>query len=77
MSRAILDASLLVQAVVKEEFTDMVLKLLQRLEEVIVPPLALYEAGNALVILSRRGLIGREEAVEKYKLIASMPTLKV
>lgn len=51
---AVLDDSLLVQAVMREKRMEAALKLLETLRKIYAPPLIFYEAGNTLVALARR-----------------------
>ena len=73
--RAVLDASILTQTVVKEKYTELALKLVGKLKRIYVPSLALYEIGNALVMLTHRGFITKEGAIRKFKSLMSIPTL--
>lgn len=72
---AVLDASILVQTIVRERYTDIALKLVGGLKAIHVPTLALYEVGNALVILTHKNLITKEDAVRKFNSVSSIPTL--
>ncbi|MEM3608047.1 MAG: type II toxin-antitoxin system VapC family toxin [Candidatus Bathyarchaeia archaeon] len=76
-SRAVLDASILIQTIVREKYTDVALKLVSMLEEIYAPSLILYEIGNALVILKRRNFITKEDAVRKFNYVKSIPTLNI
>lgn len=76
-SGAVLDASILAQTVVKEEYTELALRLIGRLESIYAPPLILYEIGNALVTLVRRGFITKGDALRKFKSLTAIPTLNV
>lgn len=76
-SRAVLDASILIQTIVREKYTDVALKLVSMLEEIYAPPLILYEIGNALVILKRRNFITKEDAMRKFNYVKSIPTLNI
>ena len=75
--KAVLDASILIQTVVREKYTDDTLNLVGVLEEIFVPSLVFYEISNAMVILTRRALIAREDAIRKYNSITSIPTLRI
>ena len=72
-----LDASILAQTVVKEEYTELALRLIGRLESIYAPPLILYEIGNALVTLVRRGFITKGDALRKFKSLTAIPTLNI
>jgi len=76
-SGAVLDASILAQTVVKEEYTELALRLIGRLESIYAPPLILYEIGNALVTLVRRGFITKEDVLRKFKSLTAIPTLNI
>jgi len=76
-SGAVLDASILAQTVVKEEYTELALRLIGRLESIYAPPLILYEIGNALVTLVRRGFITKGDALRKFKSLTAIPTLNI
>ncbi|MBS7645377.1 type II toxin-antitoxin system VapC family toxin [Candidatus Bathyarchaeota archaeon] len=76
-SRAVLDASILIQTIVREKYTDVALKLVSMLEEIYAPSLILYEIGNALVILKRRNFITKEDAMRKFNYVKSIPTLNI
>jgi len=75
--KAVLDASILIQTIVREKYTDTALKLLSTLKAIHVPSLILYEIGNALVILTRKNLIIKEDAIRKFKSFSSIPTLNI
>jgi len=75
--KAVLDASVLLQTVVREKYSEKAIALLKMLKEIIAPSILLYEVGNALMILSRRGFISKEEAVRKFNRITSVPTLRI
>jgi len=75
--KAVLDASILIQTLVREKHTDTALKLLSTLKAIHVPSLILYEIGNALVILTRKNLITKEDAIRKFKSFSSIPTLNI
>ncbi|MBS7638750.1 type II toxin-antitoxin system VapC family toxin [Candidatus Bathyarchaeota archaeon] len=77
LNKAILDASMLIQTLVRERYTDTALKLVGMLKAICVPSLILYEIGNALVILTRKNLITKEDAVRKFKSFSSIPTLNI
>ena len=74
---AVLDASVLIQAVVREKYSDDVLSLVNVLDDIFASSLIFYEVGNALVLLMRRGLISREDALRKFEVVQSIPTLNV
>jgi len=76
-SGAVLDASILAQTVVKEEYTELALRLIGRLESIYAPPLILYEIGNALMTLVRRGFITKEDVLRKFKSLTAIPTLNI
>lgn len=76
-SDAVLDASLLVQAVIREKHTDAALRLLETLKKIYAPPLIFYEVGNTLVSLARRNLISKEDALRKLSFTRRIPTLTV
>ena len=76
-SEAVLDTSILTQTVVKEEHTELALRLIEKLKSIYAPPLALYEIGNALVILVRRGFITKKDALRKFKSLTAIPTLDI
>jgi len=75
--KAVLDASILIQTLVREKYTDTALKLVSTLQAIYVPSLILYEIGNALVILTRKNLIIKEDAIRKFKSVSSIPTLNI
>jgi len=75
--KAVLDTSILIQTLVREKYTDTALKLLSTLKAIYVPSLILYEIGNALVILTRKNLIIKEDAIRKFKSVSSIPTLNI
>lgn len=77
LRRAVLDASILVQTIVKEKYTDTSLNLVSTLKTIIVPSLTLYEVGNALVTLTRRQYINKDDAIRKFKTVNSIPTLDI
>ena len=77
LPKAVLDASILIQTLVREKYTDTALKLVSMLKTIHVPSLILYETGNALVILTRKNLITKEDAVMKFKTVSSIPTLNI
>ncbi|MEM3437164.1 MAG: type II toxin-antitoxin system VapC family toxin [Nitrososphaerales archaeon] len=76
-SKAVLDASILIQTIVKEKYTDIAIKLVSMLKGIYVPSLILYEIGNALVILVRKNFITKEDAIRKFNYINSIPTLNI
>lgn len=76
-TKAILDASILVQALVREKYTDVALKLVSTLKTICVPSLAAYEIGNALVILARKNFITKKDAIRKFEAVSSIPTLNI
>jgi predicted nucleic acid-binding protein len=75
--KAVLDASILIQTLVREKYTDIALKLVSMLKAIYVPSLILYEIGNALVILTRKNFITKEDAIRKFNYINSIPTLNI
>jgi len=75
--KAVLDASILIQTIVREKYTDTTLKLVSMLKAIYVPSLILYEIGNALVILTHKNLITKEDAIRKFKSVSSIPTLNI
>jgi len=77
LSKAVLDASVLVQTLVREKYTDVALKLVATLKTIYVPSLVPYEIGNTLVILARKNFITKRDAVRKFKSICSIPTLNI
>lgn len=77
LSKAVLDASVLVQTLVREKYTDVALKLVATLKTIYVPSLVPYEIGNTLVILARKNFITKKDAVRKFKSICSIPTLNI
>ena len=77
LPKAVLDASILIQTLVREKYTDIALKLVSMLKEIYVPSLILYEIGNALVILTRKNFITKEDAMRKFKSVSSIPTLNI
>lgn len=76
-SKAVLDASILIQTLIQEEYTDTALKLVGTLKAIYAPSLILYEIGNALVILTRKELITKEDAIRKFKFLSAIPTLNI
>ncbi|MEM2989076.1 MAG: type II toxin-antitoxin system VapC family toxin [Candidatus Bathyarchaeia archaeon] len=77
LAEAVLDASILIQALVRERHTDAALRLLRALKAIYAPSLALYEAANALVILARRGFMGKEDAIRRLERLRALPTLSL
>jgi len=77
LPKAVLDASTLIQTLVKEKYTDTALKLVSMLKAIYVPSLILYEIGNALVILTQKDFITKEDAIRKFKSVSSIPTLNI
>ena len=77
LSKAVLDASVLVQTLVREKYTDVALKLVATLKTIYVPSLVPYEIGNTLVILAHKNFITKKDAVRKFKSICSIPTLNI
>ena len=75
LREAVLDASILVQTVVREKYTDTSLKLVGALKVIHVPSLILYEIGNALVMLTHKKFIRKEDAIRKFNFLNSIPTL--
>ena len=76
-SEAVVDASILAQTVIKEEYTELALRLVEKLKSIYAPPLILYEIGNALVILVRRRLITKKDALRKFRSITAIPILNI
>ncbi len=76
-SKAVIDASILAQTVIKEEYTELALKLIEKLESIYAPPLILYEIGNTLIILVHRKLITKEDALRKLRFLTAIPTLNI
>jgi len=74
---AVLDASILIQTLIREKYTDTTLRLLGMLNTVYVPSLILYEIGNALVMMVRKNIITKEDAARKFKSASSIPTLRI
>ena len=77
LPRAVLDASILIQALVREKYTELALKLIGMLKAIYVPSLILYEVGNALVILTRKRFITKEDAIRKFEFFSSIPTIDI
>lgn len=77
LSEAVLDASVLIQTIVREKYTDTALKLVGMLKEIYMPPLVFYEIGNALVMLAHKNFITKEDAVRKFKSVKSIPTISI
>ena len=77
LTEAVLDASILIQTLVREKYTDIALKLVGMLRAIYVPSLILYEIGNTLVILTRKNLITKEDAIRKFESVSSIPTLNI
>lgn len=77
LAKAVLDASMLIQTLVRERYTETALKLVSMLKAIHVPSLILYEIGNALVILTRKNLITKEDALRKFNSFTSIPTLHI
>lgn len=77
LPKAVLDASILIQALVSEKHTDIALKMVSTLRTIYVPSLTLYEIGNALVILARKNFITKEDAIRKFNSVSSIPTLNI
>jgi predicted nucleic acid-binding protein len=67
--RAVLDASVLVQCVVREAYTEKAVEIISMLEDIYVPPLLFYEVGNVLVTLARRNMFEKDDAVRKLRLL--------
>jgi predicted nucleic acid-binding protein len=63
--RAVLDASVLVQCVVREAHTEKAVEIISMLEDIYVPPLLFYKVGNVLVTLARRNMFEKVDAVGK------------
>ena len=76
-SEAVLDASVLVQAVVREEYTEVALRLIGVLKTIYAPSLVLYEIANTLVMLVRRRLLAEEDAMRKFNHIIRIPTFNI
>jgi predicted nucleic acid-binding protein len=74
---AILDASVLVQILVREKYTDTAFKLVSMLRKICIPSLTLYEISNALVMLAFKNFITKEDAITKFKAFNSIPTLNI
>ena len=77
LPRAVLDASILIQTLVREKYTELALKLIGMLKAIYVPSLILYEVGNALVILTRKRFITKEDAIRKFEFFSSIPTIDI
>ncbi len=77
LREAVLDASIFIQAFVKEQYSEKALKLLGSLKTIYAPPLLPYEAGNTLIILNRRGFISREDALTLSSMILRVPNLEI
>ena len=75
--KAVLDASIFVQGFVLEENTEVAIELMGSLDRILAPPLLLYEVGNALVLLARRGLISVEEARTRLDMACRVPNLEI
>ena len=61
----------------REKYTDDALDLVSGLREILVPTLVFYEISNALVILTRRAVIDKEDTSRKLKSVRSIPTLNI
>lgn len=77
LKEAVLDASIFVQAFIREDYTDLAIKLLRRLRRIYEPPILLYEVGNVFTMLVRRGIISSEEAKAKFNLACNTPILEI
>ncbi|MFQ6085724.1 MAG: type II toxin-antitoxin system VapC family toxin [Candidatus Bathyarchaeia archaeon] len=77
LPKAVLDASILIQTIVREKYTKTALKLVSMLKAIYAPSLILYEIGNALVVLTRKNFIAKEDAIRKFKSVSSVPTLNI
>jgi len=75
--KAVLDASILIQTLVREKYTNIALKMVSMLKAIYVPSLTPYEIGNALVILTRKNFITKEDAIRKFNSVSSIPTLNI
>jgi len=75
--KAVLDSSIVIQTVVKEKYTDIIIKLVSMLKEIYVQSLILYEIVNALVILTLKNFIAKEDAKRNFNYIKSIPTLNI
>lgn len=75
--KAVLDASILIQTLVRERYTDIALKLVSTLKAIYVPSLIFYEIGNALVILARKNLVTKEDVIKKLNYLNLIPTLNM
>ncbi len=68
MKKVLLDASVLVRMVVREELSEVAARILEDFVagkvEVYTTDLALYESANALLLLAKRGVKGTEKAVD-------------
>lgn len=76
-TEAVLDASIMIQTLVREKYTDIALKLVSILKTIYLPSLTFYEIGNTLVILTHKNLITKEDAKRKFNYISSIPTLNI
>jgi predicted nucleic acid-binding protein len=76
LRKAIIDASALIQAVVPEEYSHIVLELIERTEEICVPTLFWYEVGNVLITLNKRGLITIEDVFRKFRRIRAIASIR-
>ncbi|MEM2928408.1 MAG: type II toxin-antitoxin system VapC family toxin [Nitrososphaerota archaeon] len=76
-NEAVLDASLFIQAFVREDYTDLAIELINNLKKIYAPLLLIYEIGNALIRLARRKFIENNEVIEKLNLAYSTPNLEL
>ncbi len=74
---AVLDASVLVQSVIEERYTDSVLQFLRDLKRAYAPSLILYEMGDVLAKSASGELMTPEDALRKYNLVKSTPILEI
>lgn len=77
LPEAVLDASILVQTLVREKYTDTAIKLVGALKTIYAPSLIPYEIGNALVVLASRNFITKEDATRKLESFNSIPTINI
>lgn len=76
-NEAVVDSSILVQAVIREEYSEAAISIVNQLKAIYAPQLLLYEVGSALTMLARKGLITEKEALEKFEAIHLIPTLNI
>lgn len=77
IAEAILDASVMIQTLVNEKYTDIALNLVSILKTIYLPSLTFYEIGNTLVILIQKNFITKEDAKTRFDHISSIPTLNI